>query len=130
MGAKVDDLQAIEDFGPVMALSVVEYFQQPAVGQLVGKLKAHGLRLKEPKAKAIGQKLAGQKFVFTGELSALSREQAGQMVQAMGGEIVSTVSSKTSYVVAGENPGSKLDKAKALGVKILNQKQFEEMIHG
>lgn len=127
IGASVLQLQAIDEVGPVMAGAVVEYFKQPQVKKLLAKFKAAGLYLSEPKRQASGNRLEGKKFVFTGELAGITREEAGLWVQNQGGKVLATVSKSLDYLVAGENPGSKLPRAKQLGVKILNQKDFEEM---
>ena len=124
------ELQAIDEVGPVMAESVVEYFKQPQVKKLLAKFKAAGLNLSEPKRQVSGNRLEGKKFVFTGELAGIKREEAGLWVQNQGGKVVASVSKSLDYLVVGENPGSKLAQAKQLGIKILNQKEFEEMVHG
>jgi len=128
--ASVLQLQAIDEVGPVMAESVVEYFKQPQVKKLLAKFKAAGLNLSEPNRQASGNRLKGKKFVFTGELAGIKREEAGQMVQNQGGKVLAAVSKSLDYLVVGENPGSKLTQAKQLGITILNQKDFEEMVHG
>ncbi len=127
INASVLQLQAIDEVGPVMAESVVEYFKQPQVKRLLAKFKAAGLNLSEPQGQASGNRLEGKKFVFTGELAGITRIEAGQRVQNQGGKVVSAISKSLDYLVVGENPGSKLSRAKQLGVKILNQKNFEEM---
>jgi DNA ligase (NAD+) len=131
MQAKKEDVLAIHEFGEVMAESVAKFFQQASARKLMEKFKKAGLRLAEPvvrsKAKPV---LSGKKFVFTGELGELTRGQAAELVKKLGGDVVGSVSQNTDFVVAGENPGSKYDKAMALGVKILTGKEFQEMIHG
>ena len=77
-----------------------------------------------------GHHLEGKKFVFTGELAGITRQEAGQWVQDQGGRVIGSVSKSLDYLVVGENPGSKLTQAEQMGVKILNQKEFEEMVHG
>jgi DNA ligase (NAD+) len=128
--APAEELQAIDEMGPVMAESVVEYFQQPQVKKLLVKFKDAGLNLSVTKRKASGNRLDGKKFVFTGELAGLKREDAGKLVEDQGGKVLDTVSKTLDYLVVGENPGSKLAKAKQWGIKILNQKDFEEILNG
>ena len=123
-------LQEIDEIGPVMAESVVDYFAQPQVKVLLEKFKIAGLNLSETKRQAAGCRLEGKKFVFTGELAGLTREEAALWVQDQGGKVVAAVSKSLDYLVAGENPGSKLAQARKLGITILNQKEFEEMVHG
>jgi len=125
-----EQLQAIDEVGPVMAESVLEYFRQPQVKKLLVKFKAAGLNLSEPKRQLSGNLLEGKKFVFTGELTGIKREEAGLWVQNQGGKVVASVSKSLDYLVVGENPGSKLVQAEQLGITILNQKEFEEMLHG
>ncbi len=128
--ASAEELQAIDEVGPVIADSVVEYFKQSQVKKLLAKFKAAGLNLTEPKRQVSGNRLEGKKFVFTGELSGITRQEAGLLVENQGGKVVSAVSKTLDYLVAGENPGSKLSEAKQWGITILNQKEFTEMVHG
>ena len=126
--APAEELEAIHEIGPVMAAAFVRFFQQASTHRLMEKLMAAGVGMKEPAAEG-DQKLKGKKFVFTGELKSWTRQQAGEAVKRFGGEIVSTVSRSTDYVVAGEGPGSKYTKALSLGVTILHEAQFQEMVH-
>ncbi|MBF0504691.1 MAG: NAD-dependent DNA ligase LigA [Candidatus Omnitrophica bacterium] len=129
INSSAQELQAIDEVGVIMADSVIEYFKQPQVQKLLARFKAAGLNLSEPKTVALGQRLEGRRFVFTGELAGLTREEAGSWVQSQGGKVVSGLSRKVDFLVCGENPGSKLAEARKLGIKILNQKDFEEMAH-
>ncbi len=129
LAAKREDLQNIHEVGEVMAESLTRFFKQPSTKRLLEKFKKFGVNMQEPKIERKSDKLAGQKFVFTGELTHYSREKAEELVRDIGGEVVSSVSKNTDYVIVGENPGSKFEKAKSLGVKILTEKQFQELIH-
>jgi DNA ligase (NAD+) len=129
MAVGEDDLQTVEEIGPVIARSVVEFFKNTRTKRLVRSLEAAGVNFKEPRAMP-GDRLKGKKFVFTGELNGITRQQAQKMVEAQGADVMSSVSKATDHVVAGDSPGSKLDKAAQLGVSVLDQKQFEEMVHG
>jgi DNA ligase (NAD+) len=111
-----------------MAESVIAFFKRASVRRLTEKFKKAGLVLKEESFEPKDNRLEGKKFVFTGELEGLSRDEAGDMVRKLGGEVVASVSAKTDFVVAGQNAGSKFTKAQQLGVKILTQNEFEEMI--
>jgi DNA ligase (NAD+) len=129
--ADYDTLKAIHEVGDVMAASVVDYFNDEDELNIIGKLKRAGLNFEsdesdEPQSDA----LAGQSFVFTGELTRMTRKEAGQIVENLGGKQTGSVSKKTSYVVVGDSPGSKYDKAVELGVTVLNEDQFFEMIEG
>jgi DNA ligase (NAD+) len=130
INAHAEQLQAIDEVGPVMAGSVVEYFKQPQVKKLLAKFKNAGLNLSATPRQVTGNRLEGKKFVFTGELAGIKREEAGLWVQDQGGKVVAAVSKSLDYLVVGENPGSKLAQARQLGIKILNQKDFEEIMHG
>ncbi|MBI3315165.1 MAG: NAD-dependent DNA ligase LigA [Candidatus Omnitrophica bacterium] len=130
MAAKEEGLQTVEEIGPVIARSVVEFFKSARTKRLVRSLEATGVNFKEPRAMPAGDRLKGKKFVFTGELNGITRPQAQKMVEAQGALVMSSVSKTTDYVVAGDSPGSKLDKAVQLGISLLDQKQFEEMAHG
>ena len=127
--ASAEDLLAIDDVGGVMAASVRDFFQHPATQELLARLTAAGVNMAEPRA-AGSQALAGKRFVFTGQLPGMSREQAAERVKELGGETVSSVSARTDFVVAGGAPGSKYQKAVELGVAILTPEQFQEMING
>ncbi|MCA9405100.1 MAG: NAD-dependent DNA ligase LigA [Candidatus Omnitrophica bacterium] len=125
----VEDLTDIHEIGEVIAESVTTFFKQSSTKKLIAKFQKAGLSMMEavrPKAAGL---LQGKKFVFTGELDNISRTDAGQMVKNLGGEVVSSVSKKTDYVVAGKSPGSKYQKAVDLKVKILDQQKFQELIN-
>ena len=123
--AKESDLQAIREVGPIMAQSIVSFFKLPTTQTMLRKLKRAGVAMKE-EARVVSetQKLAGKTVVFTGELSALSRSEAEERVRELGGRSSGSVSAKTDFVVVGEAPGSKAEKAKKLGVKVLTENQF------
>jgi DNA ligase (NAD+) len=113
-----------------VASSIVEFFSEPANRQLIKRLEKAGVRPTAEKRIVKSDKLAGKSFVFTGGLANRSREEAGEIVKQHGGQVVSSVSKKTSYVVVGTDPGSKYDKAKELGVPILSESDFEKLIAG
>lgn len=127
MQAKIDDLLEIDEVGPVMAESVINFFKQKSSQELIKKFKKAGLVLAEEK-KVGPQPLKSKKFVFTGELASFTRKEAEDLVRSLGGEASSSVSKNTDFVVVGENPGSKYDKAKELGIKIINEEEFKKMI--
>ncbi len=121
--AGMDELSRIGDIGPVIAEAVQEFFKAASTRRMVEELAGLGLRMDEPERSA-GGALAGRTFVFTGELKSLTRAEAQELVRGLGGKETSSVSAKTSYVVAGSDPGSKYDKAKKLGVTILSEEEF------
>lgn len=127
MEASAEDLHQIHEVGPVMAESLTTFFRQPATQKLIAKLQKAGVNTTEP-VEVKATKFAGKKFVFTGELPNLSRGQASALVRRLGGEVVSAVSRQVDFLVAGSSPGSKYQKAKALGVSVINPNEFQEMI--
>lgn len=127
MGATKDELVAIEDFGEITADCVLDFFSHPQNVQLCQKLISHGL-LTEAVAAPTGDRLAGLTFVLTGTLPTMSRDEAAALIKAAGGKVSGSVSSKTSYVVAGDAAGSKLTKAQALGVTVIDEEKLLEML--
>ncbi len=126
--ATVEELLEVTEVGPKIAEGVREFFSESANRKLIDRLRAAGVNMKEDRPAPKGAQLAGKTFVFTGTLENRSREQAEQLVAAYGGKAGSTVSKKTSYVVVGADPGSKFDKAKTLGVAILDEAGFEKLL--
>ena len=123
-----EKIEAVGGMGGVISESIVDFFGRRGNRAILEKLREAGLGMKEPKAEGLSSVLAGQAFVFTGTLKGFSREEAGRLVLDRGGRVSSSVSRKTSAVVAGDEPGSKLDEAKKLGVRILNEEEFKEII--
>ncbi len=122
MQASKEELEAIEGIGPVAASSVLDFFGQEDNRRLVHKLKAAGLTVTASGSQERrGTALEGKTFVLTGTMPNLSREQAATLIQSQGGKVTGTVSKKTSYVVVGESPGSKLARAQTLGVPVLDE---------
>ena len=129
MTASSEDISAIDGFGDVMAKSLIEYFSLPQSKKLIEKLKEHGV-LMEAEKKVVSDKLHGFTFVLTGTLPTMSRDEASAIIIASGGKVASSVSKKTDYVLAGEKAGSKLNKAESLGIKIIDENEFMEMVRG
>ena len=127
MSAGLEDLSRVSDIGPVIARSITGFFGEKHVRELAGELESLGVNMSEPE-RTRGSGLEGKSFVFTGELKAMTREQAELRVRELGGKESSGVSAKTSYVVAGAAPGSKYEKAKKLGVTILSEEEFLELL--
>jgi DNA ligase (NAD+) len=126
--AKKDDLEIIPEIGPVIAESAINYFAQKQTRDMIKGLKKAGLRFKEEGLPLSKGPLNGKSVVFTGELSGCSRHEAEALVRKLGGVSSSSVSRSTDYLVAGNKPGSKYDKARKLGVKIINENIFKEML--
>ena len=127
MTATAEDLVTIEDFGQVTADAVVNYFSHPQNVALCRHLTALGL-LTEAVAAPAGDKLAGLTFVLTGTLEGMTRDEAAARIKAQGGKVAGSVSKKTSYVVAGEAAGSKLTKARELGVPVIGKEGLLSML--
>jgi len=128
MEADVETLKNVDQIGPTMAESVYEYFRDEKNRSILGQIISAGVRPQRPaKLKAEGR-LAGRTLVVTGTLETMSRQKAEAAIKQAGGRTSSTVSSKTDFVVAGEKPGSKLNKAKKLGVKVISEKEFLNLI--
>jgi DNA ligase (NAD+) len=123
-------LTEVAEVGPKVAASIVEFFSERANRKVIERLRAAGIDPKHARQEAVSHRLAGQSFVFTGTLARRSREEAGELVGRHGGKVVSSVSKNTDYVVVGADPGSKYDKAKSLGVRILTEDEFEALLEG
>ncbi len=126
--AKAEEIESIGNIGNVISQSVTDFFADPANRRVLEKLEKQGVEMRETKKEGRSSKLAGQTFVFTGTLKSLSRDEAAAWVTEHGGKASSSVSAKTTAVVAGEEPGSKLNDAKKLGVKILTEEEFKKMV--
>lgn len=127
MSASLDELQQVNEVGPRVGQAIYEFFEESANRELVERLRQAGLTFKGQR-KQRGTQLAGKAFVLTGTLPNLTRDQAKKMIEDAGGKVSVSVSKKTDYVLAGEEAGSKLDKAKELGVKIIDEPGLVELI--
>ena len=130
--ATVEELEEVEEIGPVIARSVRDFFDQEATGSLLGKLREAGLQLaaepaaaEEPAAEGV---FAGLTVVITGTLEGLTRDQAGTLVEEQGGRVVSSVSRNTDLVLAGDKAGSKLARARELEVEVLDEEGFRQRL--
>jgi DNA ligase (NAD+) len=126
--ASAEQLMEVGEVGPKVAEGALEFFSESANRKLIEHLKAVGVNMKEERAAPISAKFAGKTFVFTGTLANRTREAAEALVAAHGGKAGGSVSKKTSYVVVGSDPGSKLAKAQSLGVSVLDESQFERLV--
>jgi DNA ligase (NAD+) len=132
--APLESLQDVPDVGPVVAASIRTFVEEPRNVALIAKLKAAGVgmttSLPEPVAGASVEAgpLAGKSFVLTGTLASMTREQAAEALEALGGKVSGSVSKKTAYLVAGSDAGSKLEKAQKLGVEVLDEEAFKRLI--
>ena len=127
MKAKEEELLEVDEVGPRIAQSIAEFFQEPKNRELVERLRKAGLTF-AGKKKERGSKLAGKTFVLTGTLPRYSRDEAKKLIEDAGGKVTGSVSKKTDYVVAGNDAGSKLDKAKELGISVIGEKNLDELL--
>lgn len=125
--ATVEQLTEVPDVGEIVARSIVEFFADPSIATQVDRLLAHGVK---PRPEEVQQDspISGKTIVVTGTLEKLDRRQAEALIESLGGKAAGSVSKKTDYVLAGENAGSKLTKARELGVRVLNEQEFFELI--
>ncbi len=126
--ASTEKLTEVEDIGPKVAESIVFFFRQPENISFVGNLKEAGLNFESRADRRSARPLAGQTFVLTGTLASLERDEAKELIESLGGKVTSSVSSKTDYLVVGESPGSKLEKARKLNIATLLEQQFWKLI--
>ncbi|MEP6507032.1 MAG: NAD-dependent DNA ligase LigA [Gemmatimonadales bacterium] len=122
--ASIDDIGSVRGVGPIIAEGVVKYFRDPAARNLVEKLRRRGVSFVEPTQVAAGGALAGKTVVITGTLPTLTRPKATEAVERAGGRVTSSVSKSTNFLVAGEEAGSKLEKAKTLGVEVIDEAEL------
>lgn len=126
--ASQEEIASIEGFGGIMAESVAEFFAQPGTARLIGELRDAGVNLESRAAETADARFAGKTFVLTGTLPTMTRNEASALVEKYGGKVSSSVSKKTSYVLAGEEAGSKLTKANQLGVTVITEEEFLKML--
>jgi DNA ligase (NAD+) len=127
MAASMEELAAVDGVGEVIARAVRDFFDRPGTAEVIEKLRRAGVRFAEERSKPSGP-LVGKNFVITGTLDKFSREEAKARIEALGGKVTATLSKKTDYLVVGESPSSKLEKATKLGVKTLDQAAFQELL--
>lgn len=128
MAATYEELYMKEEIGKIIAESICSFFKEEQTIDLINKLKEYGVNMQAIKEEGIDERFAGLTFVLTGTLEKYSREEAQEIIEKYGGKTSGSVSKKTSYVLAGEAAGSKLTKAQELGIKIITEQEFEEMV--
>ena len=128
LNAKAVDFETIDGFGKVMALSIENYFALDGTKELISDLKSLGLKMKSSASKSNSGIFSGKTFVLTGTLPTMKRSEASKIIEENGGKTSSSVSKKTSYVLAGEEAGSKLTKAQSLGITIITEDEFKAML--
>jgi DNA ligase (NAD+) len=130
MAADKERLESVKEIGPEISSSLVSFFQEASNRRVIEQLRELGLSIEEsaPQRDRSRLPLSDQVFVFTGGLEAFGREEAKALVEQLGGTVSSSVGKHTTYVVAGREAGSKLDRARELGVRILNEDEFRELV--
>ena len=128
--ATEEELSQIEGFGGIMSQEVAAFFQKESARELVARLGELGVNMEAQRQEAQGTTLAGSTFVLTGTLPTMSRKEATQLIESHGGKVTSSVSKKTSYVLAGEEAGSKLEKARQLEIPVLTEEELLQMLQG
>ena len=130
--ASAEEIAQVDGVGPKIAESVHAYFADPQKQAIIAKLKRAGVNMEQKRRKRVEGPLTGQSFVFTGTLAAMPRGKAEALVASLGGEASGSVTRKTSYVVAGADPGSKLAKAQGYGIQVLDEEEFLRLVreHG
>ncbi|MBI3999637.1 MAG: NAD-dependent DNA ligase LigA [Candidatus Omnitrophica bacterium] len=129
MKATEEELCGIREIGPTTAKSIVDFFKETATHKIIEKLKQAGVRFNVVEAKKEGTPFSGKTFVITGALKNYARNEAEQLIRRLGGYASSSISKKTDFLVLGEDPGSKYDKAKELGIKMIEEDEFNKMVH-
>ena len=125
--ATKEEFEAIEGFGGILATSAAEFFSLDETKAMIERLKLLGVNTKSTKTTS-GDKFTGMTFVLTGTLPTYTRSEAGEIIESLGGKVSSSVSKKTTYVLAGKEAGSKLDKANSLGVAVIDEAEFKRMV--
>lgn len=127
MNASAEDLRKVGDVGPIVAESIVTFFSAPRNRALIERLKASGVNMSLIRQEELPQLLQGKTFVFTGVLSSMTRQEAGELVRKMGGKVMSAVGPSVDFLVEGASAGSKHEKALSLNITILSERDFLEM---
>ena len=129
MKASAEEIMQLPDFGQIAANDVVEFFSSEKNRSMIEKLGILGVNMTSlDSMEKKDDRFSGMTFVLTGTLPSMTRDQASEIIQSYGGKVSGSVSKKTTYVLAGEEAGSKLTKAQSLGISIISQQEFEEMI--
>lgn len=128
LNASFEQLSLIDEIGEITANSIIEFFSQDQTKDLIQRLKTANVNMEYIEQEGSDERFAGVSFVLTGSLEKYTRDEASEIIERLGGKTSGTVSKKTGYVLAGEEAGSKLTKAQNLGVKIISEQEFDEMI--
>lgn len=127
--ADVETLTAVNDIGEISAGCIVDFFAEEKNKKLMERLRSYGVNMEEKETETAGTIFEGMTFVITGTLPGMERKEAAALVESQGGKVTGSVSKKTTYLLAGENAGSKLAKAQDLGIDVIDETQFKTMLH-
>jgi DNA ligase (NAD+) len=123
-----EELEEIGEIGPVVARSIADFFSKETTREMIEKLRRAGVKLESEGDRADqNPNIAGRTFVVTGSLENYTRKEIEEVIESLGGRVTSSVSGNTDYLIAGENPGSKLERAEGLGVEIISEEDFERL---
>ena len=125
----LEEIEAVHGIGPTIALAVREYFRDASTRQMLERLRRHGVRFVEPGRRASSSAFQGLTVVITGTLPTLSRGAAKELIQSAGGKVTDSVSKATSLVIVGADAGSKLDRARALGIETIDEAELLHRVH-
>ena len=125
----MNEVASIDEVGPKIATAVNAYFAQEETRDLLDRMKKAGVNFKEPSFPLAASELEGKIFVFTGTLPTLSREEAKRLVEEKGGRVTNSLSGKTNFLVAGDKPGSKLERAGNYGIRIIGEEELWELLN-
>ena len=128
MAASVEELTAVSDVGGITAECIHDYFAQTANREVIERLRSYGVNMEKGESEAVSDVLSGKTIVITGTLPSMGRSEAAKLIEANGGKVTGSVSKKTDFLLAGEAAGSKLEKARALGIQIIDEAEFMRMI--
>jgi DNA ligase (NAD+) len=128
LSTSLEDFKKVPEIGEVLAVSLNNFFKNPSVYQVISTLKAVGVNMVEPNQEKVGSVFNNKIFVLTGELKNYTRENASEIIKSLGGKVSPSLSKKTDFILVGENAGSKLQKAKELNIKVINEVKFEKLI--
>ena len=128
VAAERGELESIDEIGPTTAVAVNEFIRDKAGSQLIAKLTDAGVGMAQGDTKQVAQSFEGMAIVITGTLEKYTRDEAADMIRSRGGKVTSSVSKKTTFVLSGANPGSKVDKAQKIGIKIINESSFDQLM--
>jgi len=126
--ADVEELESTDEIGSTIAAAVIKFFSDETGSELITKLACAGVGMAQSDTERVAQSFEGMAIVITGTLEKYTREEAADLIRVRGGKVTSSVSKRTTFVLSGANPGSKVDKAQKIGIKIINESTFDQLM--